>query len=166
MKYAYQIGDQVYTVELDKTSQGFRAHLGGETYEVKLLLSDSGELSFLIGDRPQRTFSSCGDSHLWVAAQGQTFDLRSPRAVTRRKQGQEAEAHAHAEHQVLAPMPGQVRAVQVSEGAAVEKGQTLLILEAMKMEIRIQAPRAGQVKQLSVKIGQTVERDQLLAEID
>ena len=62
-------------------------------------------------------------------------------------------------------MPGQVRAVNVSEGDSVTKGQTLLVLEAMKMEIRIQSPMDGAVKKLLVKHGQTVEREQMLIEI-
>jgi biotin carboxyl carrier protein len=60
-------------------------------------------------------------------------------------------------------MPAQVRSVEVYEGEQVEKGQVLLLLEAMKMEIRIQAPRAGKVVKLSVGEGQPVERDQVLA---
>jgi 3-methylcrotonyl-CoA carboxylase alpha subunit len=63
-------------------------------------------------------------------------------------------------------MPGQVRAVNVSAGEAVEKGQTLLVLEAMKMEIRIQAPMDGVVGRLVVTEEQTVEREELLVEVD
>jgi biotin carboxyl carrier protein len=63
-------------------------------------------------------------------------------------------------------MPGQVRAVNVSEGEAVVKGQTLMLLEAMKMEIRIQAAMDGQVRKLFVVQGQTVEREQALVEIE
>jgi biotin carboxyl carrier protein len=63
-------------------------------------------------------------------------------------------------------MPGQVRAVNVSEGDTVTKSQTLLVIEAMKMEIRIHAPRDGKVKKLFVQQGQTVERDQVLVEIE
>jgi biotin carboxyl carrier protein len=62
-------------------------------------------------------------------------------------------------------MPGQVRAVNVEEGALVTKGQTLLLLEAMKMEIRIQSPQNGVVRKLLVQQGQTVEREQMLIEI-
>jgi biotin carboxyl carrier protein len=63
-------------------------------------------------------------------------------------------------------MPGQVRAVNVGEGDTVTKSQTLLVIEAMKMEIRIHAPRDGKVKKLFVQQGQTVERDQVLVEIE
>jgi biotin carboxyl carrier protein len=62
-------------------------------------------------------------------------------------------------------MPGQVRAVNVAEGESVTKGQTLLVLEAMKMEIRVSAPRDGVVGKLLVQQGQTVDREQVLIEI-
>jgi biotin carboxyl carrier protein len=55
--------------------------------------------------------------------------------------------------------------VNVSEGEAVVKGQTLMVLEAMKMEIRIQATQTGVVGKVLVKQGQTVEREQVLVEI-
>jgi biotin carboxyl carrier protein len=63
-------------------------------------------------------------------------------------------------------MPGQVRSVSVSAGDAVKKGQTLLTIEAMKMEIRIQALKDGKIKTVHVSQGQTVEREQILIEVE
>jgi len=63
-------------------------------------------------------------------------------------------------------MPGLVRSVNVAEGEAVSKGQTLLVLEAMKMEIRIQAPFDGVVQSLPAEVGQTVEREQILVVLE
>ena len=63
-------------------------------------------------------------------------------------------------------MPGQVRSVSVSVGDVVKKGQTLLTMEAMKMEIRIQALKDGVVKAMYVSQGQTVEREQILIEME
>jgi biotin carboxyl carrier protein len=74
--------------------------------------------------------------------------------------------HHHAAGELTAPMPGQVRAVNVNEGEAVVKGQTLMVLEAMKMEIRIQSPTDGVVKAVHVRQGQTVEREQALALVE
>ena len=62
-------------------------------------------------------------------------------------------------------MPGQVRSVAVGVGDVVKKGQTLAVIEAMKMEIRIQALKDGVVSALLVQVGQTVEREQILIEI-
>ena len=62
-------------------------------------------------------------------------------------------------------MPGQVRAVLVKEGESVEKGQTLALLEAIKMEIRVAAPHAGKVEKVLIEEGQVVERGQRLFDL-
>jgi len=61
-----------------------------------------------------------------------------------------------------APMPGVIRAVAVSAGDAVTKGQLLVILEAMKMEHRIVAPQDGVVHDMKVAVGEQVGNGQLL----
>jgi len=63
---------------------------------------------------------------------------------------------------VNSPMPGSVFKVVAREGQSVTAGETLLILEAMKMEIEVAAPTAGTVKQIAVSEGNTIETDQLL----
>ncbi len=70
------------------------------------------------------------------------------------------------EKEVKAPMPGLVLEVKVREGDAVEKGQPLLILEAMKMENVIKAPADGQVKKVHIKKGQAVEKNQTMIDMD
>ncbi|MFT5726332.1 MAG: biotin carboxyl carrier protein [Desulforhopalus sp.] len=57
---------------------------------------------------------------------------------------------------IVAPMPGTILAVEVEVGAVVTKGQTLLVLEAMKMENEIQAPADGTVQELNVSQGLSV----------
>ena len=62
-----------------------------------------------------------------------------------------------------AAMPGKIIEVKVSVGQAVKAGDTLLILEAMKMQNEIAAPSDGTVKSISVSAGQSVKvRDQLV----
>ena len=60
---------------------------------------------------------------------------------------------------VRAPLPGTVNAVAVTVGQAVKKGQTVVVLEAMKMENEILAPHDGTVAQVIVSKGSTVETD-------
>jgi 3-methylcrotonyl-CoA carboxylase alpha subunit len=62
----------------------------------------------------------------------------------------------------VAPMPGKVIEVRVAEGDAVQAGQALLIMEAMKMEHSVSAPRNGTVAQVTVAAGDQVEADALL----
>lgn len=59
-------------------------------------------------------------------------------------------------HTVSAPMPGQISDIKVSAGQTVQKGQVLLILEAMKMENEILADRGGVVTGISVSKGASV----------
>jgi 3-methylcrotonyl-CoA carboxylase alpha subunit len=63
-------------------------------------------------------------------------------------------------------MPGKVIAVDVSEGQAVEAGQRLLVLEAMKMEHALTAPFAGTVTELSVSQGSQVQVEAVLAVVE
>jgi len=63
---------------------------------------------------------------------------------------------------VISPMPGTVLDIKVSQGERVKAGQTLLVLEAMKMENEIAAPRDATVVSVSVKKGSNVDTDQTL----
>jgi propionyl-CoA carboxylase alpha chain len=67
---------------------------------------------------------------------------------------------------LLAPMPGAVVRIDVSEGDVVEAGQPLLVLEAMKMEHEIVAPSDGTVSALPVGVGDQVDAGALLAAIE
>lgn len=67
---------------------------------------------------------------------------------------------------VKAPMPGLVLAVPVEAGQAVSKGETLVILEAMKMENIIKAASDGRVKTVKIQKGAAVEKGQLLLELE
>ena len=66
----------------------------------------------------------------------------------------------------LAPMPGKIIAVRVSEGVEVRKGQVLVILEAMKMEHSVTAPTDGVVSQILAVEGEQVDADTLLAVVE
>jgi len=64
--------------------------------------------------------------------------------------------------QIKAPMPGLVLNVLVTAGAQVKKGDSLLILEAMKMENMIKSPTDGVIKKIEIKQGDKVEKNQIL----
>lgn len=145
------------TLDLTPTGKSYRATVGDRTVEVEVLRAKDGKLDLLIDGERVTAYVSSENTKRWVTVNGQTFVLTKSSGA--RKSGG---GHHHAAGELTAPMPGQVRAVNVSEGDAVTKGQILLLLEAMKMEIRIQAPMDGIVKSLAVKTGQTVEREQIL----
>lgn len=64
--------------------------------------------------------------------------------------------------QVGSPMPGTVMEVRVKVGDSVDKGEALVVLSAMKMEMVVQAPRAGKIKSIDIAVGAKLEGDDLL----
>ena len=67
---------------------------------------------------------------------------------------------------VRAPMPAVVTAVAVEAGAAVSRGDTLVVLEAMKMELPVKAPHGGRVAAVRCAVGDRVAPDTCLVEVD
>lgn len=69
---------------------------------------------------------------------------------------------AVAGEEVVAPMPGKILQLKVSEGDSVKDGDTLLILEAMKMENEIVANASGNIKKISVAVNDMVDTGDIL----
>jgi biotin carboxyl carrier protein len=148
------------TLDISSNGKIFTLTLDDKTIHAEVLHVEKGKLDLLIDGRHVTAYVSLDNAKSWVTVNGQTFVLTKSSGAKRRGAGQDQAS------ELAAPMPGQVRAVNVAEGEAVTKGQTLLVLEAMKMEMRIQAPFDGMVSSILVKVGQTVEREQILANID
>jgi acetyl-CoA/propionyl-CoA carboxylase, biotin carboxylase, biotin carboxyl carrier protein len=77
----------------------------------------------------------------------------------------DSDAGAHGEASLEAPMPGTVVQLRVEPGAVVTAGETLVVLESMKMEISIAAPRDGAVAEVLVAAGDQVDRGAVLIEL-
>jgi biotin carboxyl carrier protein len=173
MIYTYQYNGQSYAVNLEPQPDGnFAATIGNRSYTVHVMpLSDGGwRLQFQPsppaplpsgeGRKSYTLYTAAKSDQRFVSFGGQDYALTVPdkRASRRRASAGGGD--------LTAQMPGQVVNVLVNEGDTVERGQTLVILEAMKMEIRVAAPGDGRVKRLLVEKGQVVERGQLLLEIE
>jgi acetyl-CoA/propionyl-CoA carboxylase, biotin carboxylase, biotin carboxyl carrier protein len=107
-------------------------------------------------DGVRHTFHRAAD---WLGADGDAWHVRDHDPVAAALTGA---AHGGADS-LTAPMPGTVTVVKVAVGDEVSAGQSLLVVEAMKMEHVIAAPHAGTVTELDVAPGTTVAMDQVLA---
>ncbi|MFJ1784540.1 acetyl-CoA carboxylase biotin carboxylase subunit [Streptomyces anulatus] len=101
-------------------------------------------------------FHRSGD---WLGRDGDTWHVQDHDPVEASLSG----AGRSGADTLAAPMPGTVTVVKVAVGDEVEAGQSLLVVEAMKMEHVISAPHAGTVTELDVTAGATVAMDQILA---
>ena len=95
----------------------------------------------------------------WIQLEGLTYHFK------RRKPSWDQMSQA-SEHSLLAPMTSKVTKIYVQKASRVQKGETLMSLEAMKMEHRITAHRDGEIKHIFCKEGQTVDKDFLLMEFE
>lgn len=149
------------TLEINPSGDNYVATMNGKTVFVQIIRADAerGRMDLLIDGKRVTAYVSSDMAKRWVTINGHTLMLTKTSGAKR------GVRHEHAGG-LIAPMPGQVRSVSVGAGDVVKKGQTLLTLEAMKMEIRIQALKDGKVKALHVQQGQTVEREQILIEME
>ncbi|MGW9027841.1 acetyl/propionyl/methylcrotonyl-CoA carboxylase subunit alpha [Streptomyces sp. NPDC055722] len=109
-------------------------------------------------DGVRHTFHRAAD---WLGRDGDAWHVRDHDPVAASLTG----AARSGTDSLTAPMPGTVTVVKVAVGDEVAAGQSLLVVEAMKMEHVISAPHAGTVAELDVTPGTTVAMDQVLAVI-
>ncbi|MEV4741041.1 biotin carboxylase N-terminal domain-containing protein [Streptomyces sp. NPDC049555] len=134
---------------------------GGTPRSAKLLpATGAGEIDLEL-DGVTRAFTvTHGPQGLWLAGTEGAWHLLPHDPVDAGLHGGAAGAHAGT---LTAPMPGTVTVVKAAVGDEVAAGQSLLVVEAMKMEHVIAAPHAGTVTELDVTAGSTVAMDQVLA---
>ncbi len=161
MRYTYQVGDHTHTVRLERAPDGiYVASVDGREVALSVrALNDGGWLLTLAGQQFVAYGASDGSTR-YVHVGGQQYTLTVPDSSTKRRRASASGGD------LTAQMPGQVVDVLVREGDMVQAGQTLLILEAMKMEIRVTAPSDGRVRRLPVEKGAVVERGQPLIELE
>lgn len=162
-KLAVTIDGQTFQIEIDAVSaaENERRVRVQDDQIVVIVPQDNApiqEMDWLIIDG--KPYEVLFDPALdWIQSQGQSYhveirDLDEP--VTR---------PYSTDGRVKAPIPGQINKIVVEAGQRVEAGDTLLILEAMKMENHIVAPVGGIVSSLHVSAGESVMLNKVLAEI-
>jgi acetyl/propionyl-CoA carboxylase alpha subunit len=160
MVYRFQVAGKIYQISIDRQGEDFKASYAGKTLEIEILDEQPGMLSIRLDGQPAILHWANDGGKKWVSLDGCTYVIEKPSVRT----GQAGRDQQGAGLQ-RSPMPAQVRSIEVVEGDPVERGQTLLLLEAMKMEIRIKAPHPGRVARILVRPGQTIDKDQALVEL-
>ena len=164
MNFQYQFGNETLTVRVEKAGAGYAVTINGQVFEVSAT-AKLGELALRIDGRRHSVYVANDGPRRWVALSSPHGDSRSFVFTVPQMQKKLRRGTAGGHESLEAQMPGLVRKVSVIEGEMVEQGQVLLVLEAMKMEIRVNAPHAGQVEKVLVHETETVERGQVLIEL-
>lgn len=146
-------------VSLQARGESLAVRVGDATFEPDVIPLGPGRFA-LRGEGAVRPFYCVRDGdalHLF-------WDGREYRLLD---EGEGLRAAArHASGALEAPMPGRVIKLSVEAGQQVERGQEVLVVEAMKMENAVKAPRAGRVSAIHTAVGEMVAPGRVLVEID
>jgi acetyl/propionyl-CoA carboxylase alpha subunit len=158
MHHAFKLGDAEHNVEISRSATAYRLHLGDQSVVIDLKTGADGRAWLTLGERHVEVVIATRGDDVFVHLDGEAYQLRYQHPLNRLA----AQAGGSAADNIFAPMPGSIVAVQVKAGDAVTKGQTLLVMESMKMETIIAAPRDGVIESVTYDKGQTFDRDALL----
>lgn len=160
MSQTFRCGDSQHTVAVRRRGDDFSGEVDGEAVEGHLELLDDELYEIDTGSGGVQVHVVRDGRRLWVHCRGQAWELE--RVAATRAGEQEA-----ASDQLLSPITGKLVELRVAAGDSVAKGDTLAVLEAMKMEHRLRAPRDGTVAQVTATApgGQLRERE-LVVELE
>ena len=119
-----------------------------------------GRFEIVDGQRRQTAYAVRSGSDTWIFLDGRVHLIRPARTARRGAAATDDEAA------LSAPMPATVVAVNVAAGAHVAKGDLLVALEAMKMELAVRAPRDGIVRRVACAPGELVQPGTPLVELE
>jgi acetyl/propionyl-CoA carboxylase alpha subunit len=157
--------------------------IAGQSFEVALepLVGGNHRVVAKVGDRPVEIIIPTLDGPLedieWAIVDGRPYEISFDRelhwirsyqgvyTLAIRDQATANGAPRSRDGRVKAPIPGKITRIFIQEGAEVQAGEPLLILEAMKMENEIRAPRDGVAGPIQVEPGEGVATGQVLVEI-
>jgi biotin carboxyl carrier protein len=165
MIYEVSIGEQNYRVELERIESGWKCRLNGRELPVDVVSGEDGVLSLLLAGKSYEVKQESAGTETRILVGQERFDVsvRDPRSFRSRRH---AGADAQGVKKITAPMPGKVVRLLASEGSTVEAGQSVIVIEAMKMQNELKAPKSGVIKKINVSEGAAVEAGQSLAEVE
>ena len=168
MKYLTAIDEE--SIELDITDEAGGTIVRHEDEELRVNVASvgpTGPYSLLLDDRSYEGYVEVVEGGFRVILGGQVFHITVEEAARARLHGLAGASHHHeGPTAVAAPMPGLVIGLPVTVGQSVKRGETVVILQAMKMENELRAPRDGTVKEIKVNAGDTVAMGQALLTLD
>lgn len=165
MTYDVIIDDKSYRLELSRAAEAWECRLNGHEVKVDAVLARRDVLSVIIGGKAyeiKRELTPT-DMHLWVGRVRHSVQVRDPRSLRNRR---ESGADEKGPKKLIAPMPGKVVRVLATQGAEVDAGQGLLVIEAMKMQNEIKSPKKGVVRKMIAVQGGNVNAGDVLAIVE
>ena len=180
MAYSSNVNGQTHQLEINRANHAVQLTIDGtartlDWQQIARLAGNvqGGQYSMLIEGHSYtiharnitKTGEKAGQTYE-IFVNGQRFEVNVEDEHTRLLSQLSASESGASAARIEAPMPGLVIGLPCEIGAQVQAGQTVVVLEAMKMENDLMAPIAGTLKELRVSKGQSVDQGELLAVIE
>ncbi len=168
MKLHAEIGDDKHEIEIKHGEGKIVADVDGRKYELEASEPEPGVILFKHDNRVYEAViinsTMAGDPmHVRIGEREYAIRLIDPKRL--RSTGGNTDS-ADGIVEIKTAMPGKVVRILVTPGAVLEKGDGVLVVEAMKMQNELKAPKAGTVKEVRVEEGATVAAGDILATIE
>ncbi|MGE5207239.1 MAG: biotin/lipoyl-containing protein [Chlamydiota bacterium] len=165
MIYDVNIDGTAYRLELARGKSGWECRLNGSAVALDAVLTRANVLSIVINGTAYEVKQELTplDLHVWVGSARYAAEVRDPRSLRSRRQ---AAGAADGIVKLVAPMPGKVVRLLLSEKAEVEAGQGVLVVEAMKMQNELKSPKKGVVQKILAAPGAAVNAGDVLAIVE
>jgi biotin carboxyl carrier protein len=166
MKYFTKLDGEERAFEFERRAGKLIARSGDRTYDLDLsLIGDGSAFSLLVDGRSYDVAADVVRENVTLQIVGERFVVHCENERERAATAV-AGAKASGKRELRASMPGIVVDVKVKEGDQVEEAQTLVVLEAMKMQNPLGAEAAGKITRVHCKKGEAVAAGALLLELE
>jgi len=166
-RYLVTIGEHEFDLELQPLDKGFVIKSNGSEYQVDVDQLTEHKYLLRINNNSLEADITRNGGSLEIFMDGRDEKVRVESfhvAELRKRAGSSSDGPE--DKTIFAPMPGLVLSNEVAVGDKVSKGQTLLIIEAMKMENLIKSPSDGVVKEIFVEPSHAVDKNDKLLELE
>lgn len=144
------------------------ATINGKEHSIKIVGLKNSILEFIL-DNSYRTAKilEFGSSHIKLLMNGQQIILKKHSKLTEiLEKSMALGGSSSGENKLLSQIPGRVVSIMVKAGDQIKKGDSVIVLESMKMQVAVKAHKDGQIRDTKVKIGDTVSRNDVVAVIE
>ena len=165
MDYNLKIGGQTLPVEADLKDDGtLLAKIGEKSFTTRYQIISENRIHMEVEGIGRNIYlADNGDGKL-ININGTTYLVQD--ADTLARNGTRKRSSKELPQEITPPMPSVVERIMVAEGDLVEKGQSVMVVSAMKMEATLQAPFKGKVLKINVAQGDKVMPGQILVDIE
>ena len=167
MEFEFNLDNKIHKISIEKKNGKYLVDLGNDKEKINCQVISPNCLSLEIGDQIHTIYLAEGENKRFVFIRGSQFILQEKDTTSSRIRRKEEDLGLSEGKQIIfPPMPGKILKILVSEGEKVKKKQSLVIVEAMKMEHEIKSALDGVVKKINFKEDQMVDTEDPIMELE